>query len=157
MISCIIYFIIIMTIRGTDTHPACASVCRRYDWRKAVHICLAHPWSWAIGSSQAQSPEVVRGGRKPSRTRAVRLQHGLQAFGQRQTILYWNDAVARTLFEELMNRGRRLFNQERAIGSHIAFPLAQRVTAPIRPWAATRANEQSESNRRVRLGCPAHP
>src|SRR5208282_47452 len=37
------------------------------------------------------------------------------------------------------------------------FPPAQRVKSPIRPRAGTRVNERSESNRRERLGCPAHP
>ena len=156
-VSCMLDDFLIMTIRELNTHSACASICRRYDRSKSVHTCPAHPWSWAIGSSQARSPEVVQGGRKLSRIRAVRLQHGLQAFGQRRTTLDRNGAVARTLFEGLMNHGRRLFNQERAIGSHTAFRLAQRVMAPIRPRAGSRANERRKSNRPERLGCPAHP
>ncbi len=120
MIILSLLYMLTLTIGDFDTLPACASVRRRYARLQAVHPYVALPWSWAIGSSQARSPAVVQGGRKPSRIRAVRLQRGLQAFGQRQTNLDRIDAVARILFDELMNHGWRLFNQERAIGSHTA-------------------------------------
>ena len=81
----------------------------------------------------------------PSRFPAVRVHHGLQAFGQRRNTLDRDDAVARSLFDGLMNHGGRLFNKERAIGSNTAFRFAQHVTSPTRPQAGSRRTSASRA------------
>ena len=51
-----LYYMSLVTIREINIHPPCVSLCRRYARCKAVHPCLAHPWSWAIGSSTNARP-----------------------------------------------------------------------------------------------------
>ena len=150
------YDFLIMTIRGSTPTllvPAFAVV--MIDRSRSTRVRRTR----GVGPSARHKREARRSFKvsQLSRIRAVRLQHGLQAFGQRRTTLYQNSSVARTLFELLMNHGRRLFNQERAIVSHTAFRLSQHVISPIRPLAISRSNELSKSNRPERLLCPAHP
>jgi len=106
--------------------PACGRVCECYAASESSQRRVARPWSWAIGSSQARGPEVVHSGCKPSRILSFRVQHGLQAFGRRRITLDRNDAVARALFDGLMNHVWRLFTRRKQLDQtqHSDWPSA---------------------------------
>jgi hypothetical protein len=63
--------------------------------------------------------------------------------------------VARAWFDGRRNHGQRVFFKGASDVTRGVRP-AQRVASSIRRCAGNRANEQAESNRAERLGCPVH-
>jgi hypothetical protein len=78
-------------------------------------IGIAHPWSWAIGSSTSAAQSSFDYGRLPSESPAFRVEREIGASGHRPTIPGGNGAVARALFGGLLSRGQRVSAKERAM------------------------------------------
>jgi hypothetical protein len=134
---------------------SCTPVPGCYSGPSQFKSRVPHPWSGDIGSSTSTaqtSLNLVRSRRK-ARPFGLSTKWGLQENGrpspreQRcgQGLVRWTEEpqAARLL--------RGASDVKRAVR------LAQRVASSIRRWAGTRANEPSESSRRERRGCPAHP
>ena len=77
----------------------CACVPGRYAEPSHFQIGIAHPWSWAIGSSTSAAQRSFDYGQLPSESPAFRVEREMGASGQRPTIPEGNGAVARAFFE----------------------------------------------------------
>ncbi len=133
----------------------CTHLPGRYSGPNKFKRCVAYPWSWDIGSSTSAaqtSLNMVRSRRK-ARPFGLSTKLGLQETGDHlrrerrggQGLVRWAEEP----------RAARL--PKGASDVKRAVRLAQRVASSIRSRAGTRTNEHSESSRRERLGCPAHP
>jgi len=67
---------------------------------------------WLINS---RGPAIVRWGREPSVSPALRVERGMGASAERPTIPEGNGAVDRVWFDGLRNHGHRVIVKERAM------------------------------------------
>jgi hypothetical protein len=133
----------------------CTHVPGRYSGPSKFKSRVAHPWSWDIGSSTsaAQTSLNMVLSRRKARPFGLSTKLGLQENGRPsprerrcgQGLVRWIEEP----------RAARLLKGASDVKR--AVRLAQRVASSKRFRAGTRANEHSESSRRERLGCPAHP
>ena len=93
----------------------CAHVPGCYAEPSNFKIGIAHPWSWAIGSSTSAAQRSFDYGRLPSESPAFRVEREIGASGKRPTIPEGNGAVARALFGGLRSHGQRVSAKERAM------------------------------------------
>ena len=93
----------------------CAHVPGCYGDPSNFKIGIAHPWSWAIGSSTSAAQRSFDYGRLPSESPAFRVERGIGASGKRPTIAEGNGAVAGVLFGGLRSHGQRVSAKERAM------------------------------------------
>jgi hypothetical protein len=93
----------------------CAHVPGCYAEPSNFKIGIAHPWSWAIGSSTSAAQRSFDYGRLPSESPAFRVEREIGASGKRPTIPEGNGAVARALFGGLLSHGQRVSAKERAM------------------------------------------
>jgi hypothetical protein len=75
---------------------------------RCAPVVLGH---WLVNK---RGPEAVQRGRKPLRIPAVCVE-AHSGFGRRQIAFDTNGAVARALFDWLVNHGRRVFDEERVM------------------------------------------
>ena len=93
----------------------CAHVPGCYGELGNFKIGIAHPWSWAIGSSINAAQRSFDYGRLPSESPAFRVERETGAPGKRPTIPEGNGAVARAMFGGLLSHGQRVSAKERAM------------------------------------------
>jgi len=104
-----------------NRHFALATPCAHVPGCSAepshFQIGMAHPWSWAIGSSTSAAQRSFDYGRLPSESSAFRVEREMGASGKRPTLPEGNGAVARALFGGLRSHGQRVSAKERAMGN----------------------------------------
>ena len=105
-------------LRSQGLVPACPAVMLN---RVRSRICVAHPWSWAIGSSTsaAQMSFDMVVCRRKARPFVLITKSGLQENGRPSP--EGNGARARVSFNGLMNHRQRVFSKERAMRSQLTF------------------------------------
>jgi len=119
-------------------------------------LCRA-PVELSHRSFNKGGPEVAWYDRQPSRSRTIRVEHEFAASANGRSSPPGNGAVARALFDPLMNRVPRLCNKGRAMWENRT--IAARPVRDIvdRRRTGTHANELHKNNRREWPGCSTHP
>jgi hypothetical protein len=99
---------------GFLAQPACAHERRRYAEPSGFGAALRTPVVLGHWLVNKRGPVAVQRGRRPLKSRPFVLSTN-SGFGRRQTTFDANGAVARALFDWLVNLGQRVFDEESAM------------------------------------------